>query len=276
MNCPDHELNVLKLQSVSMLGFRLSTLSDKDVVRLVRCVIKEDRRYIVANHNFHSLYLWLRESRMRELYAVADHVLIDGMSLIFLGRVLSLRLTRENRATSLDFLPLLIPEAIKQRWRIYYLGSKPGVAEKGAAKLRNQYLGLQIRTHHGYFVADETNEENQRVLEDINSYDPHVLFVGMGMPRQELWILKNRDSIRAAVIFPCGAHMDYVAGEIPTAPRWLATIYLEWLYRLATEPRRLWRRYLFEPWFVCSQLVLRDHKSQTDRLIHSEHERSLD
>ena len=75
------------------------------------------------------------------------------------------------------------------------------------------------------------------------------------MPRQEIWILENQKQIEANVIFPAGAFMDYMAGEIPTAPRWLAAIYLEWLYRLFSEPARLWRRYLVEPWFVFGQIA---------------------
>jgi N-acetylglucosaminyldiphosphoundecaprenol N-acetyl-beta-D-mannosaminyltransferase len=251
-------------RSVSFLGFRVDTFSDPDVVSLVLYAINANKRYIVGNHNFHSVYLCCREPQMLDFYSIADHVLIDGMSLVLLGRLFSLPLTRENRATSLDFMPLLIPEAIKHGWRIYYLGSKPGVAERGAALLRKEYPGLKIRTHHGYFDPDEAGIDNLSVLTDIESYQPHILLVGMGMPLQELWILKNRQKIGAAIIFPCGAHMDYIAGEIPTAPRWLAMFYLEWLYRLLREPRRLWRRYLVEPWFVFGHIIrlyLRDQSS---------------
>jgi N-acetylglucosaminyldiphosphoundecaprenol N-acetyl-beta-D-mannosaminyltransferase len=92
-------------------------------------------------------------------------------------------------------------------------------------------------------------------MAQINAYAPHVLFVGMGMPRQEIWILDNQTSLNANAILPAGALMDYMAGEIPTPPRWLASLYLEWLYRLISEPARLWRRYLVEPWFVLGQVL---------------------
>jgi UDP-N-acetyl-D-mannosaminuronic acid transferase (WecB/TagA/CpsF family) len=78
--------------------------------------------------------------------------------------------------------------------------------------------------------------------------------VGMGMPLQEKWITENLDHIAAQTIFCAGALMDYVAGEVPTCPRWLAGIGFEWLYRLLIEPARLWHRYLVEPWFILGQL----------------------
>jgi N-acetylglucosaminyldiphosphoundecaprenol N-acetyl-beta-D-mannosaminyltransferase len=245
---------------MSLLGLRVNALSDQDVVRIIANAIDENKRCFLANHNAHSLYLWSREPSLRKCHAVAEYVLIDGMSLILLGRMLGLPLKRQHRATSLDFMPLLLPEAVENRWRIYYLGSRPGVAEKGAMDLCQKYSGLQIRARHGYFNIDKSSRENREVLDDIAAFSPHVLLVGMGMPRQEKWIVENREEIAANVISPCGAHMDYVAGEIPTAPRWLARMYLEWLYRLIAEPGRLWRRYLVEPLFIVASLVLNRFK----------------
>jgi N-acetylglucosaminyldiphosphoundecaprenol N-acetyl-beta-D-mannosaminyltransferase len=93
------------------------------------------------------------------------------------------------------------------------------------------------------------------VLELIRQHNPDVLIVGMGMPRQERWLLANHDKLAAPVLLTSGAAIDYVAGEIPTPPRWLGPLGLEWLYRLASEPRRLWRRYLLEPWFAVALFV---------------------
>jgi N-acetylglucosaminyldiphosphoundecaprenol N-acetyl-beta-D-mannosaminyltransferase len=164
-------------------------------------------------------------------------------------------LKREHRATSLDFFPHLAEQAIAHGWRLFYLGSRPGVSDKAAVRLRKRYPGLQIQTQHGHFDAARAGEENRKILADISAYAPHILLVGMGMPRQEIWLLENREDLSANAIFPVGAFADYVAGEIPTAPRWLASLYLEWLYRLVCEPARLWRRYLVEPWFVVGQVL---------------------
>jgi N-acetylglucosaminyldiphosphoundecaprenol N-acetyl-beta-D-mannosaminyltransferase len=239
----------------SLLGLQINKLSGCDLVRVVTDAVQAGRKSVIANHNLHSLYLWYHEPKMRAFYAAADFIHIDGMSLICLGNVLGLPLKRRDRTTFLDLFPLLLEQTVEQDWRIFYLGSKPGVTERAAAVLRERYPTLQIQAHHGHFNPDRAGEENQRILKQINAYAPHILFVGMGMPRQENWILENRNSLTVNAILPAGALMDYLAGEIPTPPRWLGSLYLEWLYRLLSEPTRLWRRYLVEPWFVLGQVL---------------------
>lgn len=238
-----------------MFGIRLNPISDDDIVRIVTETVSEKEHRIIANHNLHSLYLWRRDARMRRFYELADLIHIDGMFLIFLANLLGIPLRRQHRATSLDFFPRLAPLAAHHGWRLFYLGSKPGIAARAAVRLRARFPGLQIRTQHGHFDTNPSGVYNRAVLDQINAYAPHILLVGMGMPRQENWILDNYKYIHANVIFPTGAFMDYMAGEIPQAPRWLASLYMEWLFRLISEPTRLSRRYLLEPWFVLHDIA---------------------
>jgi N-acetylglucosaminyldiphosphoundecaprenol N-acetyl-beta-D-mannosaminyltransferase len=241
-----------------LLGARLDALSDRDVVDLMKETIDHGESRIIGHHNMHSLYLMHHDPKMREFYACADHIYIDGMALILLGRVLGLPLRQEDSATYLEFLPLLASEAARQQWRIFFLGAQVGVADAAAAKLRMRYPGIQFQTHHGHFNMQRGSEDNQRVLEAIKAYSPHIVMVGMGMPRQEEWVVENRGDITANIISTTGAIMDYVAGVKAAAPRWLRPLYMEWYYRLLTEPVRLWRRYLVEPWFVLG-LIIRWH-----------------
>lgn len=236
--------------SYSLMGVRIDAMTDADVVRLIAETIEAGESRVIANHNMHSLYVWQREPRMREFFSLADYSFIDGMLVVLLGQLAGLPLKREQRARYLDFVYPLFAEAAKRRWRIYFLGSEPGVGEKAADELQRLYPGLQILTRHGHFNASSSSGENRAVLREIDVYSPHLLLVGMGMPRQEVWILENRNRITANVIAPCGAIMDYIAGVKRTPPRWLGPLYLEWTYRLLTEPARLSRRYLVEPWFV--------------------------
>jgi N-acetylglucosaminyldiphosphoundecaprenol N-acetyl-beta-D-mannosaminyltransferase len=236
-------------RSYSFLGIQVNSLTISELNSLITQAVEQHRKWIIANHNLHSLYLYHRDPKMRAYYARADYTHIDGMPLILLGRWLGFPLKREQRVTYADWVWPLMAEAERQNWRIFYLGSKPGVAAQGAKILQKKFPQLQITTAHGYFNP-YSSQENQAVLEAINAYQPNILMVGMGMPRQEHWILDNIDNVNANSILPSGACIDYVAGAIPTPPRWMGKLGLEWFYRLLTEPRRLWKRYLLEPWFV--------------------------
>jgi N-acetylglucosaminyldiphosphoundecaprenol N-acetyl-beta-D-mannosaminyltransferase len=248
---------VRKVDSYRLLGLRLDALTLSDLLAMAAETIENDERCLIANHNLHSVYLYYHDAKMRTFYSRAQCVMIDGMPLVLLGKLWGYALRAEHRSGAVDWVPRLTAEAARRGWRVFYLGSKIGVAERGAQILRDTFPGLRISTAHGHFDADPHSNENRAMVKLINDYRPDVLLVGMGMPRQERWIVDNLESVEANVIIHVGAYMDYVAGVVPTPPRWTGQLCLEWLYRLLNEPRRLWKRYLLEPWFVVG-LVLKE------------------
>ncbi len=237
------------------LGIRLNALSITELNSLIAESIRLKQKWTVANHNLHSLYIYHHDHKMRAFYTKANYIHIDGMPLVFLGRLLGFPLKSEQRVTYADWIWSLMAEAEANQWRVFYLGSKPGVAERGAAILQSKFPSLQISTSHGYIDINTNSPDNLAVLASIKAYKPHILMVGMGMPRQEYWILDNLDRIYANAILPSGACMDYVAGAISTPPRWMGKLGLEWAHRLFSEPKRLWKRYLVEPWFIVGLFV---------------------
>lgn len=247
----------MKRLPYTFLGIHVDALSIPELNSLIGESIEQGKKWMIANHNLHSLYLYHHDPKMQALYAKADYVHIDGMALVLLGKLLGFPLKREQRVTYADWVWSLMAEAAQKRWRVFYLGSKPAVAERGAKILQKKFPGLQMATAHGYINTQKGSQENLATLAAINDYQPHILMVGMGMPRQEYWILDNLEHIHTNTILPCGACMDYVAGAIPTPPRWMGKMGLEWFYRLLSEPKRLWRRYLLEPWFIAG-LFLRE------------------
>jgi N-acetylglucosaminyldiphosphoundecaprenol N-acetyl-beta-D-mannosaminyltransferase len=201
---------------------------------------------------------------MRAFYERARHIYIDGMPLVWLGRLLGHPLSRKHRPTCIEYMRPVLAEAAQRGWRVFYLGSRPEVVERGLDIFEGEIPGLNMATAHGYFDARPHSEENRKVLERIAAYQPNILMVGMGMPRQEHWILENIDLIQANVIINVGACLDFLVGAKYTPPRWLGQIGLEWVYRLVTEPRRLWRRYLLEPWFIAG-VFLREWLGRIDK-----------
>jgi N-acetylglucosaminyldiphosphoundecaprenol N-acetyl-beta-D-mannosaminyltransferase len=236
--------------NVSFLGISIQPKTLTELTGLVAKMIDKQEKVVIANHNLHSLYLFHRLPQFREFYREARWTHVDGMPIVALARLYGHALNRNHRVTYADWVGPLMQAAAKNQWRAYYVGSRPGIAEAGAEILRHCFPGLQLRTTHGYFGTDRNGPQNEQVLADVDAYKPNILMVGMGMPRQELWIQENMESLCANVILPSGAAMDYIAGAVPTPPRWAGRAGLEWAFRLVAEPGRLWRRYLLEPWSI--------------------------
>jgi len=247
------------VKSVTFLGVTISLLTRVTLVDLVSSCIAADRKIVIASHNLHSLCLYSSSSReavpFRRFYDDAQYTLADGMSMVLLGRLQGMEIAPRHRVTYNDWLPLMLPTAVRNRWRIFYLGSTDDVAAKGTEILRGRYPGLQFESHHGHFDSRYDGDTNRQVVARINRFRPHLLFVGMGMPRQERWIQDNRHTLEANIILPSGATLDYIAGAKRLAPRWMGALGLEWAFRLATEPRRLAHRYLVEPWGLVGAVI---------------------
>jgi N-acetylglucosaminyldiphosphoundecaprenol N-acetyl-beta-D-mannosaminyltransferase len=243
--------------TVAFLGLTLQPKSMPEMNKLVEQGIREHQKWIIANHNLHSVYLFHRHAKLREFYSRVHWTYLDGMPLVALGRLYGYPLQREQRVTNVDWMGPLMALAAESGWRVFNLGSARQVAEEGAAKLRKLYPGLQIEVSDGFFDASRGSAENEALVERINAYRPDLLMVGMGMPRQEFWTQENFARLDAHVILSsAGAAFEYIAGAAPTPPRWAGRIGLEWIFRLAHEPRRLFGRYLIEPWYILLLLLL--------------------
>jgi N-acetylglucosaminyldiphosphoundecaprenol N-acetyl-beta-D-mannosaminyltransferase len=247
---------------VNLLGVDVDAMTVDDLQAVIARAVAGNEKWIVAHHNMHSVYLYHRDPKMRDLYRKARCVHVDGMALIFLGRLLGLNLRREHRVTYVDLVRPLVAFAAREQFRVFYLGSRPGIAERGAVLLRSEIPNLHMATHHGYFGMVPGEPENRLVLAEIERFRPDILMVGMGMPRQEHWIVENLEHIHAHAILTSGACMDYLAGVVPIAPRWMGRFGVEWMFRLWSEPSRLWQRYLLEPWFLLMLLLRRPKKGK--------------
>jgi N-acetylglucosaminyldiphosphoundecaprenol N-acetyl-beta-D-mannosaminyltransferase len=131
---------------------------------------------------------------------------------------------------------------------VFLLGGTEGSAELAAGRLAERFPGVKVAGwHHGYFG----DEDGDRVVELINVAKPDILLVGLGNPRQEIWVAQNLDRLDATATLTCGGLFDWLSGTRRPAPRWVGNVGMEWLYRLVIEPRRLFRRYVVgNPRFV--------------------------
>jgi N-acetylglucosaminyldiphosphoundecaprenol N-acetyl-beta-D-mannosaminyltransferase len=178
---------------------------------------------------------------LRDALRDADLVYCDGYGVRLAAK--SLHMEVPHRMTGADWVWGLAALCERAGHSLYLLGSDPAIAREAADHLQRWYPDLKIAgTHHGYFELDSPH--NERVLEDIAQRKPDIVLVGMGTPKQELWAQRYADRVDADVVWTMGALFDYVSGHTPRAPRWLADNGAEWIFRLAIEPHRMWRRYL--------------------------------
>jgi N-acetylglucosaminyldiphosphoundecaprenol N-acetyl-beta-D-mannosaminyltransferase len=185
---------------------------------------------------------------LRDALEEADLVYCDGYGVRLAAKALDVEIP--HRMTGADWIWDLATMCERSNQSLYLLGSEPGVTREAAEALRRRFPLLTVAgSHHGYFQPGSPHDD--RVVEDINERRPDIVLVGMGTPRQELWVEHNASRIDASVVWTVGALFDYVSGRIPRAPSWLADNGLEWIFRLAIEPQRMWRRYLLgNPVFI--------------------------
>jgi N-acetylglucosaminyldiphosphoundecaprenol N-acetyl-beta-D-mannosaminyltransferase len=144
----------------------------------------------------------------------------------------------------------LLEIAVKKQVPVGFYGSKPGVLISLIRRMQLRYDGLKVSFCYSPPFEALSPEEDQAIVKEINESDVKMLFVGLGCPKQEIWMAEHRDRVKAVMI-GVGAAFDFHAGLKRQAPKWMQKIGLEWLFRLFTEPRRLWKRYFYHnPRFI--------------------------
>lgn len=251
-----------------LLGVPLVRLRLGEVVDRIESALADHRsssrsrsgsKLIVATPDTTAVMRAQRDPLLREAYRRAGLVTADGIGLVWASRLLGIGLgvggPLPERVTGIDLVLELCRRARERGrgYKLFLLGGKPGVAEAAARRLAERFPGLRIAgCHHGYF-ADNDNDE---VIREINAAEPEVLLVGLGVPRQELWMLENEEKLEAGVLIGVGGSFDVLSGRLRRAPRLLQRAGLEWLWRLLRQPWRL-PRALAIPRFLLWVLLLK-------------------
>lgn len=190
----------------------------------------------------HSIVEAHDDAQLRSVFAASDALsLPDGVPLVWVGRTQGVAV---ERVCGPDMMPALIERSIAAGARHFFYGGAPGVAERLAARFVERYPGLQVVGRHSppFRPLSEAEEAEERSL--INAARPDYVWVGLGAPKQDLWVARQRPYLDAAVLLAVGAAFDFHSGGLRRAPAWMQARGLEWAYRLYAEPRRLARRYL--------------------------------
>jgi N-acetylglucosaminyldiphosphoundecaprenol N-acetyl-beta-D-mannosaminyltransferase len=210
-------------------------------IRAVDSWIARREPHYVCVTNIHGVVESQRDVHLRRIHNAAGLVTPDGMPLVWLSRLMGF--TQVDRVDGPHLLPAVCEHSVAQGYRHFFYGGAPGVPERLAANLQRRFPGLRVAGTYSPPFRPLTSEEEEEIIRLINGASPDIVWVGLGMPKQERWMAAHAGRLVAPVLIGVGAAFDFHAGCKRLAPRWMQRSGLEWSFRLMTDPRRLWRRY---------------------------------
>lgn len=233
------------MRSINILGVRIDHVSVADTLAHIALFMQQPGVHQICTANPEFVMKAQHDADFRRVLDSAELNLADGIGLVIASRLLGDSLPERVPGSTLTYQ--LAELCAKHGWRLFLLGAAPGVADEAAMILQSLYPGLVIAgTHSGSPALDE----NDAIVERINSAEADVLGVAYGAPKQDKWIARNRHALKTVrVAIGIGGSLDFVAGVSVRAPEWVQRLGMEWLHRLIKEPWR-WRRMLALPRFV--------------------------
>lgn len=229
---------------VNILGFHIDNIRMIEAIPKISGFIKDRTPHQIITVNSLMLNAARANNRLKEVFHRSHLVVPDSIGILLAGKILGQPLA--ERVPGIDLMYQLFNLCQKESYSIYLLGAKPGVAAQAAENIRRQFPGLNIAgTHHGYFA----DREEDSVINEIKSLKLDLLFVGLNIPYQELWIDKHLNSLGVPVMIGVGGSFDVISGRIKRAPPAMQKLGLEWLWRTIVEPWRI-KRIILLPVFL--------------------------
>jgi N-acetylglucosaminyldiphosphoundecaprenol N-acetyl-beta-D-mannosaminyltransferase len=231
------------VQTFEVLDTPIGLLTMPEAIRTVAQWLKEEGRCrLVTFANVHMVVEARLKPEFGDILRKTDLNCPDGSPLSWVGT--ALHGDQVSQVAGPDFMPLFCETTASQGYRHFLYGGGEGIAEKTARELVRRYPGIQIAGQSSPPFRQLTRQEDADVCRQINESGADIVWVCLGCPTQEKWILEHRDLLNAKVILAVGQAFDILAGVRPRAPRLFRRLGMEWAYRLIQEPGRLWKRYL--------------------------------
>lgn len=230
------------IRRVDVLGVGISAV-DMDMARdeITRWIDAREPHYVCVT-GVHGVMESQRDAELLAIHNSSGLTTPDGMPMVWAGHRAGAKWMR--RVYGPDLMISVLERAAEQGWGSFLYGGKEGVPELVAARLKERFPTLRIVGTYSPPFRPLTPDEDDALVERINTTRPDLVWVGLSTPKQERWMASHVGRISAPALIGVGAAFDFHAGLIPQAPPWMQSRGLEWLYRLTKEPRRLWKRYL--------------------------------
>lgn len=244
------------MNRVNVLGVGISVLNLKTAVDAIAEAIRSRRKGYICVTGVHGVMEAQSDEAFRRILNGAFLCTPDGMPMVWMGKIRGHR--EMSRVYGPDLMLDVCAEGEKQSWRHFFFGGAEGVAEKLAARLKEQFPKMEVV---GIFTPPfrPLNTEEEKALQDqVRTARPDIIWVGLSTPKQEKFMAAYLDKLDTALMVGVGAAFDFHSGQVQQAPRWMQRSGLEWFYRLCQEPRRLARRYFTNnprfAWKILGQL----------------------
>lgn len=242
---------------VNICGVEIDRYGMDEVVNIiVQHIFSSMTAEYVVTPNAHHIAMLQKNARFREVYQNAFLVVPDGVPLLWAARFLGTPL--KERVNGTDLFEKLCAVAAQENLRVFLLGGRSGAAEQAKQKLQQKYPDLQVVGIYSPPYGFELDKaELEQISAKIQAANPHLLFVGLGAPKQEFWMYDHYQELGVPISVGIGVSFELVGDIVKRAPKWMQKVGMEWFFRLLVEPRRLWKRYLigniFFIWLVLKQ-----------------------
>ena len=216
-----------------------------ETVAAIEQMIGTDKKSYVVAINVDVVMKIEEDAYLKKIVDNADMVLVDGKPLVWISKMYG-KLLKEKISGS-DLVPLLCEVAAEKGYKIFIIGGKDGIAERAKQKLEAKHPNIRIvGTYAPPFGFEKNEKELNKINQMISEVQPDLLIACFGCPKQEKWIYENIEKYDAKVSVCAGATVDFLAGNVKRAPRWMSEHGLEWFYRFLQEPKRMFKRYFID------------------------------
>lgn len=243
----------MPISRVNILGVGVSAINMGQGLSVIADWVARKEQHYVCVAPAHSVMDAYRDPALRRIFNHSGLTTPDGMAIVWLLQLQGC--AHAGRVYGPDLMRATCSLSVEKGWRHYLYGGAPGVAEQLRAVLEAWYPGIQVAGTYSPPFRPLTEQEEREVTASMNAANPDIIWVGLGSPKQERWMHAHLGKVSASVLVGVGAAFDFLSGGKPQAPRWVQRGGLEWLFRLLSEPRRLWPRYSQYPLFVLLALA---------------------
>lgn len=247
-------------RSVKLLGTPVADLSLEATIGKIQEIVATGRPHQHCVINAGKVVLMYRDPVLKRIVENCALINADGQSVVWALKLLGRPIP--ERVTGIDLMERLFEVAEQRGYRLYFLGARQEVLDVVLSRVKARFPNVRIAgASNGYF----SEAENDAVVADIAASNADILFVAMGSPKKEYWLARNLENLKVPFCMGVGGSFDVYAGYARRAPRWIQKIGMEWFFRFIQEPRRLWRRYVFDN-FVFIYLILMARLGREHRL----------